>query len=135
MISRCFRLCRRRAYDVSLSAEIGGPQAHHPAQVDVAGRQDVLADLRVRAATGQSIRRSDTLAGTSCTSLRLHRALQAFRLFLISYKAARICEEDCLESRYAHPHGKIRAKRYRIALQRAPSSCSKTLILIPIIGT
>jgi len=120
-------LCCRRAYDVSVSAEIGGPQAHHAAQVDVAGRQDVLADLRVRAAAGQSIRRSDTLTGTPCTPLRLHRALQTFRLFLISYKATRRSyEEDCLESRYAHPHGKIQAKRYRIALQRFSVRCLKT---------
>jgi len=107
---------RRRAYDVSVSAEIGGPQAHHSAQVDVAGRQDVPADLRVRAAAGKSIRRGDTLAGAPCTALRLYRALQTFRLFLISYSATRICVEDRLESHQARTRGKIRTKRYRIAL-------------------
>lgn len=105
-----FRICRR-AYDVPVSTEIGGPEAYHLAQVDVAGRQDVPADLRVLAAARQSIRRGDTSAGAPRTPVRLYGALQTLRVLLISHAAARIREEHCFESHHVHLRRKIRVKR------------------------
>lgn len=115
--------CCRCAHDVPVPAEIGGPQAHHLAQINVAGRQDVSADLRMLAAARQSIRGGDTFAGASCTLVRIHRALQALCVFLISHRVVRICEEHCFKTHYVHLRRKIRVKRYR----------SVSMLLLPLL--
>lgn len=100
-------MCYRRAHDVSISAEIGGSQTHHVAQIDVARRQDVSADMRVLAVARQSISGGDTFAGATCTSLRLHRTLQTLGVFLIPYPAAGVCVEHRFESPHVYFRGKI----------------------------